>query len=406
MRVVKIPVQVQPHAKQKTQSHKIRNTIFFMCLLLAVAWYQLQRPLPAPVATLSIARTVPALQDTVDSPTYGQSALYVDGYGIVKTTGVQEHVSTASIAKVITALCVLERKPLKLGEAGPRLVMGRDDYSLYQQEIMQNGSLLPIYQGMELTQYNALQAIMIPSANNIANSLAIWAFGSLEAYSEYANNFAMRHGLVNTRIGNDASGYDASSVSNASDLVRLGAIVAKNPVLMEIAAQKEADFPFSGTLYNYNRALGFSGINGLKTGNNSQNLGGLLMTGNTQVNGKKVFYSGTVLGASSLSEAIDDSKNMATSISSNFQTVPIVRAKEKVATVTTAWGERAEIVSQRSVSATRWVNHAVNVSLIAPTSANDAGSLVISVNGKRSSNPVSFQQPIEGPSLWWRLSRR
>ncbi len=405
MRVVKIPVQAQPQVAEKKHSHVLRNIVLLLCALLAVAIYQLQRPLPPPTTTLSINQIVPPGSSKLATPTYGQSALYIDGYGVVSTTGVQQHVSTASIAKVITALCILERKPLKVGETGPKLVMGSNDYELYQQEIAQNGSLLPIYQGMELTQYNALQAIMIPSANNISNSLAIWAFGSLEAYSEFANNFVMRHGLVNTRIGSDASGYDPSTVSNATDLVRLGAIVAKNPVLMEIAGQKQANFPLSGTLYNYNTALGFAGINGLKTGNNDQNLGGLLMTGMTKVQEKPVLFSGSVLGASSLAESISDSKRLAGSISSNFQTVPVVAANTKIGLAKTAWGEATTIVSKKAVVATRWADHPVNLSLAEPESTTSAGSLVVSVNGKRTSAPVHFKDPIEGPSLWWRLSR-
>lgn len=405
MRVVKIPVQARPVPSKPKRAKKGRFFGFLVAGLLFFVFFQMQRPLPAPEVRIEIPQTIAGTAVNLSTPPYGQSALYVDGYGVVKTTGLQQHVSTASITKVITALCILERKPLKLGQQGPTLVMGRDDYELYQQEVSQNGSLLPIYQGMELTQYQALQAIMIPSANNISNSLAIWAFGSLDAYSEYANNFAMRHGLVNTRIGNDASGFDPSTVSNATDLVRLGAIVAKNPVLMEIAAQKEADFPFSGTLYNYNTALGYAGINGLKTGNNDQNLGGLLITGTTKVNGKAVLFSGTVLGASSLAQAISDSKSLASSIPTNFQKVPVVTVNTKVGSATTAWGESANLVSKKALSVTRWADHSINISLVDPDSANHAGTLVVSVNGKRSSTPLGYEKPLKGPSLWWRLSR-
>lgn len=405
MRVVKIPVQAQQHVAEKKHSHIKRNAVLITGGLLSLAIFQLQRPLPAPATSITIAQTIPAGVSSVTTPAYGQTALYIDGYGVVKTTGVQEHVSTASITKVITALCILERKPLALGQKGPTLTIGREDYDLYQQEITQNGSLLPVYQGMEISQYNALQAIMIPSANNISNSLAIWAFGSLEAYSEYANNFAMRHGLVNTRIGSDASGYEPSSVSNASDLVRLGAIAAKNPVLMEIAAQKSADFPFSGTLTNYNAALGTAGINGLKTGNNDQNLGGLLTTGLANIAGKKVMFSGAVLGASSLQEAITDSEKLAASIEANVLKTRVTKSNAVVATAKTAWGKSGPVITTKPVTATRWADHAITISLSQPDSIDEAGSLVISVNGKRSSSPLAYQKPIEGPSLWWRLSR-
>jgi D-alanyl-D-alanine carboxypeptidase (penicillin-binding protein 5/6) len=41
--------------------------------------------------------------------------------------------------------------------------------------------------GEELSEYQALQALLLPSANNIAETLARWAFGSIDAYNAYAN---------------------------------------------------------------------------------------------------------------------------------------------------------------------------------------------------------------------------
>ncbi|QQS18315.1 hypothetical protein IPL68_06900 [Candidatus Saccharibacteria bacterium] len=52
-------------------------------------------------------------------------------------------------------------------------------------------------------------------------------FGDHATYAAYANNYLERNGLIHTRVGNDASGYDPSTVSTAEDLARLGILARK-----------------------------------------------------------------------------------------------------------------------------------------------------------------------------------
>ncbi len=133
---------------------------------------------------------------------------------------------------------------------------------------------------------------MLPSANNIADSLAAWVFGSHDAYAAYATAFLQSHGLNQTHVGSDASGFDPSTTSTASDLTALGLLALKSPVLMSIAGEKSADLPVAGTVRNYDEVLGQNGITGLKTGNNDADPGAFLFTGSATIGGKTIPLAG------------------------------------------------------------------------------------------------------------------
>ncbi|MCA9328007.1 serine hydrolase, partial [Candidatus Saccharibacteria bacterium] len=275
MRLVSVqPPQRKPVERRKNT--KVARWVVLMVLIAGLVNYA--RPLPSPTTLVQLPDTLAPTSVAVAWPSPGYGSLFVDGYGAVAAQQGDDIIATASIAKVITALCVLEKSPLQPGETGPLITMTQEDLDLYNAEIGRNGSRLYVEPGEQLSEYQLLQAMLIPSANNIANTLAVWAFGSLDAYQTYATNFAQRHELVRTHIGTDASGFDPSTTSTANDLAKLGQLAVANPVLAEIASQKSASFPRAGTIYNYNSALGVSGIDGVKTGNNDQNLGGLLFS--------------------------------------------------------------------------------------------------------------------------------
>ncbi|MGH7241749.1 MAG: D-alanyl-D-alanine carboxypeptidase, partial [Candidatus Saccharimonadales bacterium] len=56
-------------------------------------------------------------------PAYGEASIGIAGYGVLATNGDQKPLSTASIAKVMTALAVLRQRPLHIGEQGPDIII-------------------------------------------------------------------------------------------------------------------------------------------------------------------------------------------------------------------------------------------------------------------------------------------
>ncbi|QBJ96285.1 D-alanyl-D-alanine carboxypeptidase [Rhodococcus sp. ABRD24] len=173
---------------------------------------------------------------------------------------------TASAAKVITALAVLGKAPLVPGEEGPVLTMTEADSQLYWDYATHGGSVVAVGQGQELTQYEILEAMLLPSANNLADTLAIWAFGSIDGYRSAATQLVRSLGMKATTIGEDASGFSPTTTSTAEDLTRLATAAMREPVIAEIVARPEAVIPGVGPVRNTNWLLGQQGVVGLKTG--------------------------------------------------------------------------------------------------------------------------------------------
>ena len=175
--------------------------------------------------------------------------------------------ATASTTKMILALSVLEKKPLGKSEKSEKFEITQEMYDIYTWYVQNNGSNTKVEVGEKISEYDALVSVMLKSSNNMADSLAIWAFGSISEYQKYATEMIKRLGLTKTTIGvKDASGYNESTTSTAKDLAEIGYRVMTHPVLSEIIALKSADVPVAGKITNTNLLLGKAGISGVKTG--------------------------------------------------------------------------------------------------------------------------------------------
>ncbi|HSX16437.1 MAG TPA: hypothetical protein VLF40_06620 [Candidatus Saccharimonadales bacterium] len=365
------------------------------------------RPLPTPVATLQVVLPKPAATPQLAWPGSGQAAAAAEGYGLLGTSGTISPLATASTTKVILALCVLQKHPLAPGQNGATYTIGAHDVALYQAYADVGGSLLPVTSGEKLTEYQALRALMIPSANNIADSLVAWVFGSHDAYSAYATNFLQKNGMSQTHIGNDASGMDASTTSTASDLTTLGLLALKNPVLMEIAGQKQASFPVAGLVDNYNTVLGQNGITGLKTGNSDEDPGAFIFTANASVGDTVIPLAGAVMGAPDLGTALQSSVQLVASLQQGFEPVAAVAADGKVGSLQAAWGATSAIVAEKPLTVVRWKSTPLTETHTVDTAARSGrvGSLKVSSGRAQQQTALKLAQPLPGPSFWWRLTR-
>jgi D-alanyl-D-alanine carboxypeptidase (penicillin-binding protein 5/6) len=230
-------------------------------------------------------------------PADGQAAVGTVESGVLATSSDnQKPLSTASMAKIITALAIIEKQPLKQGQTGPSYTLTAKDVANYRIEADRGGSTVAVQEGMVLTQYQALQMILIASANNMADSLAEKTFGSTEAYTAYAQDMLHRMGLSQTVIA-DASGFSSETVSTPSELIAIGIAALKNPVIAEIVAQQQAQIPGVGIITNTNQLLGVDGVVGIKTGTTDQAGKCLLFAGRyTDKNGQKVTIVGVIMG--------------------------------------------------------------------------------------------------------------
>src|SRR5438552_14279233 len=139
-----------------------------------------------------------ALPSTV-WPAYGQAAFVQTGRSQVQAGPNQHAAAIASIAKVMTAYLVLRDHPLRLGQDGPTITLTDADVADTDRRRGQQESVVSIAAGGQVTERQALQALLLPSANNIAAVLARWDAGSEERFVARMNATARSLGMTRTR---------------------------------------------------------------------------------------------------------------------------------------------------------------------------------------------------------------
>jgi D-alanyl-D-alanine carboxypeptidase (penicillin-binding protein 5/6) len=207
-----------------------------LVLMLVGAGANALRPVPAVAAggllPAQVAEAGPAPQlPWPAAPAEG--ALAAEGMGTLAATPRQQPQPTASVAKVMTALAVLEARPLEEGGQGPAITVTDADVADFRQAVGQDQSTVAVQAGEQLTEYQALQAVLVPSGNNVAALVARWAFGSVDGAVARMNDRARQLGMASTRFA-DASGFSPQTVSTPADLVTLGSVAMQEPVLAGI----------------------------------------------------------------------------------------------------------------------------------------------------------------------------
>jgi D-alanyl-D-alanine carboxypeptidase (penicillin-binding protein 5/6) len=207
-------------------------------------------------------------------PRRGQGA-YVLGDGRPAVSPHQRPVPIASVAKVMTAYLVLEHYPLRAGDSGRRFVVGQRDVVDTETRRREGQSVVAVRVGERLTERDALMAILLPSANNVAVLVARQVSGSVASFVAEMNRTARALGMSHTTY-TDPSGYDDGTVSTALDQLRLARVVAKDETLAAMMATRTYWLPVAGEVTNTNALLGHDGFVGMKTGSDKA-AGGCLM---------------------------------------------------------------------------------------------------------------------------------
>ncbi|HET8670683.1 MAG TPA: serine hydrolase, partial [Candidatus Saccharimonadales bacterium] len=384
---------------------------FLLILVVGGLLFNYLRPLPQANASITnISTNINSIKLTW--PSRGYAALGAKGFGTLETHGSQSARPMASIAKVVTALAILEKYPIKQGQLGPTITITQQDVDIFNKYFGMGGAYVRVEKGEEITLYQALQAILLPSANNMADSLAIWAFGSMDAYHGYANALLKRSGLKRTTVAIDASGFSPASTSTPSDLIRLGELALSNTVIAEIVAQKSASIPVHGVVYSANSRLGYNSVIGIKTGLTDQAGGCFLFAANHEVaKGKSVTIIGVIMGTPTLRSALDESEPLLNSAKPHFSLKTPIKSGEIFANITTPWLSTADVVAGSDVALITWNGTALTpqIELAKITGSLPAGAQVgtaiISSGTNTASTPLMLKQDIYGPTWQWRLKR-
>jgi len=413
---------VQARARRRRIRRRVTGLVVLLVIVAAVGTY-LPLTLLAPLSPATLSSTKPSFTQpgavVLTLPSVGEAAVSVTGAeayprtvgtnGILASSGGAGPLPIASISKLITALVVLDAKPLTGTDPGPTLTFSKADHDLYDQYYVLGASIEPMKTGSTLSEHDALALMLVASACNYADAVSTWAFGSRARYLSAVKSWLATHGLTNTTIV-EPTGIDPRNVSTPADLIAIGKLAIMNPAVAAIVGSRSITVPGVGSLSNNNISLGSEGINGIKTGTLDTVGSSLLFSATADVGlAKPITIVGVILGGESRESVDRAAQLMVRSIRSGFHTVQLVGDGTVVGRYSTTWKDGARVVTGSRASVLTWSDAPITSKMtIKPvTTATDGstvGSLYFVVDGAPIAVPLVLDGSISGPDGWWRLT--
>lgn len=290
---------------------KFYLVLFLLCVILLGADYKFRAQLKDTKVLADSGDQItsyPILDSSYNPQISAKGAIVMDADSkvILYSKNPDLRFSTASTTKIMTALTALDHFKL--------------DDVLTVKDATSEGVVLGIKSGQQMTFENVLYGLLLPSANDIAKTIA-------QNYSQDPNEFvkamnqnAAKYSLYNTHYQDPAGLEDDGDYTTPLDLARLASIAIQNQIFAKIVSTKEKVVSdVNGNTYNVknlNKLLGVDGVDGIKTGY-TEGAGQVLVT-------SKVEKGHTIIIAVMGSEnRFLDTEKLLTMISGNVTYLPI-----------------------------------------------------------------------------------
>jgi D-alanyl-D-alanine carboxypeptidase (penicillin-binding protein 5/6) len=384
-----------------------------LVLLLLVG---LRRVTTEGTPALLVHRTLPAYvrlsgsAPTLAWPEEGQAAVEVEGIGSLGSTGDSTPVPIASVAKVMTAYLTLREHPLTAGQEGFSVTITAADAAEEEEREALGESTLNVRAGERLSERQMLQALMLPSANNIAALLARNDAGGITQFVGRMNAIARALGMTSSTY-TDPSGFNDETVSTATDQLKLARAAMRIPAFAEIVDEPSVVLPVVGRVANYNGLVGEDGYVGVKTGSDRAAGGCLVFAKKVLIDGRALTVLGVVLsqrGGSLIQAALDSARNLGDSAAASLRLRTALRAGTVVLSASSVDGRGTTAITAGDLREVGWGGERVAVRVVARPSmtqlkAGERMAGVALLGGGVTSTDALAKSSVGGPSLGWRL---
>ncbi|MFF5534108.1 D-alanyl-D-alanine carboxypeptidase [Streptomyces cinerochromogenes] len=406
-----------PETPVRTLVRRIKIwTPLVLLLVIVFAVVQAFRPLPSPALALTAEETYTFDGGTTNLPWPGEGQGWIDadGVGTMGHFGKQTPVAIGSVAKTMTAYIILKEHPLKAGEEGPKIKVDATAEKEGGYNKDGESTLDTVKAGSYLTEKQALSAVLIPSANNIARLLARWDAGSEAAFVKKMNATARELGMTRTTY-TDPSGLKETTVSTAEDQVKLGRAFVKVPALVAISSAASWTDPSGKFWPNYNELPYRIGAIGIKTGSTTAAGGNLLFASRKKVDGQTVTLVGAILGQHKreiLKTVNTVSQTALLAAQDALTSSKILKKGDVVGYVDDRLGGHTPIVVTKDVTAPGWAGMKVKLSFASGTVPHTAkagtrvGTLTVGDGTAGAVKvPVALQKDLAEPGFGAKLTR-
>lgn len=395
--------------KQSKKGNKLK--ILFFILILGIL-IQLFRPTGKPHVVLGLSQnqTYYGGELNINWLNNTQDAIAIDNLGLITQTLNQTPMPTASVAKIMTAYIILRDHPLNFGENGPSIEITKHDVELYKHDKENGQSVVKVSVGEILNERQALEALLLPSANNIASVLAKWDAGSIETFVAKMNQQAKNFGMQDTHYS-DPAGIKLSTQSTAHDQLLLAQKAMQIPTFRHLVAMPQAVLPVCGTVYNVNYALGRDGIVGIKTGSMPQIGANYVFASEHFVGYKKVLIIGAIFGSNGkepLMDALKGAIKAVNSVKSALQLKCILKEGQVIGELSYPNGFKTKLIATESIYSIMWPGKHLEYKFALRKKINlpiAKGEIMGRLFIENKTVPIAAETSINKPTLWVKLTR-
>lgn len=354
--------------RRQTLTPVVRGALIAIATLVVFALFYtviaLASPIPQARARLDAVHTAsdqaPA---NLPWPAARANAVTVVGqHAALAHAGDTKAAPIASLSKMITALVVLEKKPLRSGEQGPDIEFTAADIETAKHMASVDGVTLPVKAGQKLTEHQLLEGALLFSANNFADKLGTWAYGSDEAFASAANTWLHDHGYTDSHL-EEPTGLNAGNVSTPENLLGIAETLLKDPILSPIVREKDTDIPGVGHVENRDKLASDAGFRGVKTGHTNEAGYCLVSARDVHVGSQIVTLVSVSLGAANDQQLADQTRPLLDSMTTNLHEVVVAKKGQVVGEVTDATGASIPLRVDRDVTLLEWSNEAATVTI-------------------------------------------
>jgi D-alanyl-D-alanine carboxypeptidase (penicillin-binding protein 5/6) len=368
-------------------------------------------PAPQVRSVLAAAVDVPTKTVPLPWPTTGQGAVAIPSLGVEEVSGAQVPAPVASLTKLMTAYVILHDHPLAANEPGPNITVTQADVNDYNNDTVSDDSNAQVTVGEQITELQVLEGLLIHSADNYADLLAVWDAGSIPAFVTKMNATAATLGMHQTHFA-DASGVMPQSMSTAGDILKVAGPDMTNPVVASIVRNSSVTLPVAGTISTYTPLLGLDGIIGVKSGFTSA-AGGCDVLGVVRsVHGHPTLLLAAVTGqegVNALGQAGLHGLALVNAVQPLIGTTTVLHSgvvAADVAAVGTTIGARTagsvSMLTWPGVRASRVFHPVHHLSAQARRGAR-VGTVVVTVGSQRAAVPVHLSRDVPQRSMMQRL---
>jgi serine-type D-Ala-D-Ala carboxypeptidase (penicillin-binding protein 5/6) len=371
-------------------------------------------PLPDVQVRVDTAQAAAPATVSVALPAEDASAvafLDEDGEAVaVASSADDEAAPIGGAAKLVTVLVVLDSLPLTADDDGPAIRIGPEDYTDYLRYSGEGSRTVQVSPGDSWSERDVVEAVLLGSSNNHADTLARWAFGSVDAYVTTANGWLEEHGFADTRVV-DTTGLSGGNVGTATELTRLAALALADPALGALLEGDSGSPTPTGDrrIPDAIAHLGDEGIRAISRSFTDQAAISFVWTAELRSGDERRTMVGAMTGVDDY-ETLDPAVVAAVEeMQSASEPIEVIAEGASYGEVTSAWGDRARLIATagRSDAAFGAVAEDASIDVEPFTTASagrQVGTVTVVIGEREVSSALELDRAITDPGPIWRLT--